>query len=197
MTLHNKDTFIKKGESSIIIKDNKGNITFIIREPSCTIKISRNILILKQTSESKDISIAFSTPAEAIQAHDILRDELGFLKIFLKVGNNPPPTNTKLINSDGEGNNSLFYDYTVITTPDIINNSQIIIFPTILMTKSLSLYINGIYIPKKDNENNDIYITELELINNQTRFTWYGIIYNSLYPIEDGDIVSIEYEPYS
>ena len=84
--MYDKNNFIVPINNDITLKiRNKQNkITHIIKDGYCTISQSGNVLIIKQKAESKKISLDFSSPSNAGDAHRLLRIALKTLELNVK-----------------------------------------------------------------------------------------------------------------
>lgn len=163
--MFNKNNFIVPvGIDKALKLRNKFNaIVYIIKDPSCTILINNDTLVIKQNAESNTFYLKFSSNAEALDAHLLLRNELILLNTNL---NNNVTVNIQHVEFNPTSNS-------------IINVDKTYNIP-ILMNVFISFYVNGI----KINENWYTYDLSLSTI------TWLGI---ADYILETTDLLTIEY----
>lgn len=118
--MFNKDSFIVpiNNDATLKIRDVNANIVYYIKDPNCTTKVNNNLLQIKQSSESKLISLKFDLPKSAIEAHTILRNELIKLKNNIKTSHlheQTTPSKTWLIDHN-------LGRYTHVTIYDDVDN---------------------------------------------------------------------------
>ena len=121
----NTDTILK-------IRNVKGQIVHLIKEPTCTVSVVTHTVYIKQAAESTTISLIFGSPIEAHDAHIILRNnlkQLGINQAGTIIPQVPVPFSTKVI----------IPPLTVIGVSQSFNTG--VVFNSIA-----SLYVNGVLI---------------------------------------------------
>lgn len=150
--------------TSLKIRNVNGIVVYVIKEPTCTISINNNILIIKQNAESSTINLQFASNIEAADAHILLRTQLKQLNI--------------IINSNNGNIQPSYYSFLSLDTTVLHVDSYLTISVTFIDIKKF--YVNGIFI------SSPYYGID---VNNQ-RIIWKA---NNDYIIELDDELMIEY----
>jgi len=124
---------ITNSSNSLKIRNANGIIVHVIKDPTCTISLNGNILVIKQNAESTTINLKFASVVEATDAHVILRTQLNQLNTIINANNNNiAPTYYTFLSL----NNTVLHVDSNINIP----------IPFINIKK---LYVNGVYIPNQ------------------------------------------------
>ena len=121
----NTDTILK-------IRNVKGQIVHLIKEPTCTVSVVTHTVYIKQAAESVRIPLIFGSALEAHDAHIILRDnlkQLGINQAGILVPQVPVPFSTQVI----------IPPLTVVGVDQTFNAG-------VVYNSIASLYVNGVLI---------------------------------------------------
>lgn len=150
------------------IRNNTGKITYIIKDPTCTIKIDGNILSCKQQSESSYITLDFVSAEDARLGHVVLRNALIQLS-----------SNLGLVD-----NKVLTYNF-VPSITTVTGIDSVISLPIAAISID-SVFVNEGYVSNISNSQYSFTQGSPGNIN----FTWKG---TAMYILEPSDIVTIKY----
>lgn len=151
--------------NTLKIRDVNNNVVLILKEGRCTININGPVLIIKQNAESQPISLTFSTAAEAVLAHNLLRVAMQQLKDVQE--------------QDGGTSETIATFMCPINMTPGINNTLTIPFQ---VTSITTMYVNGLYVV-----NNPVAYT---FNLNTNALTWLN---SAPYVLDQTDAITLSY----
>lgn len=157
---------VNPGDKTLKIKNTVGQLTHIIRDPTCTIRQEGVNIYIKQQSESLTIGLDFVSADDSKAAHLLLRNAL----IQLGTTQTPQPNQQNEYTYNPLSNSTINVAFSM-TIPIIVNICY-------------GLYVNGILIPEQ------YYSTQLAISGIETVVAWNT---NAEYILETTDQITIKY----